>query len=156
MDVAKGLKYLHSYEVVHGNLKGVRFFSYYPDPELNSILKADILIDENGAARLSDFGLASIANETLNDSTSEADSYLSTRWMAPELLDPETSGIEYNKSSKASDIYSFAMVVIEASRPGAWLMFQLVTLILGFHWQCSILWVSERRSDSSCSGRKTT
>jgi hypothetical protein len=35
------------------------------------------------------------------------------RWMAPELLNPEISGNNAARASEASDVYAFAMVMIE-------------------------------------------
>jgi serine/threonine protein kinase len=46
-DVAKGLAYLHTLNVVHGDLK-----------------PSNILIDDNGNARLTDFGRAKVVGET--------------------------------------------------------------------------------------------
>jgi serine/threonine protein kinase len=73
------------------------------------------LIDEKGVACITDYGLASIANETILEATSDAGTYLSPRWTAPELLDPENSGVQSIIASKSSDIYSYAMVMLEVS-----------------------------------------
>ncbi|KAF9644879.1 kinase-like protein [Thelephora ganbajun] len=89
-DVAEGLCYLHSYNLIHGDLKG-----------------ENILVDDSGHARITDFGLAMV--------TQNLDSVLSTssrhgntpRWSAPEVL-------REGKFSKEADIFSFAMVMIEA------------------------------------------
>ncbi|KAF9647775.1 kinase-like protein [Thelephora ganbajun] len=87
-DVANGLSYLHSHSVIHGDLKG-----------------PSILVDDTGRARLTDFGLAGIASDS-GSAASITDGH-AVRWAAPEVLDME------RPVSKESDVYSFAMVVIE-------------------------------------------
>ncbi|CCM05082.1 uncharacterized protein FIBRA_07289 [Fibroporia radiculosa] len=97
LDVAKGLQYLHSRDVVHGDLKGL-----------------NILIDDNRQARLSDFGLASVVSgssfEMFSVTNRDAGS---TRWMAPELIDPEDADLERACPTYASDIYAMGMVMLE-------------------------------------------
>jgi len=124
VDVAKGLKYLHSLDVVHGNLKGT-----------------DVLINENGVACITDYGLASIANETILESTSDVGTYLNPRWTAPELLDPDNSEVQTIIASKASDIYSYAMVMIEVGFTRQKSSSEVVTAPIGLHWSTSIPWV---------------
>jgi serine/threonine protein kinase len=60
--------------------------------------------------QIADFGLCGFADSTRNDDTTERGN---TRWMAPELLDPEVMGYHMFKRTLESDIYSFAMVCIE-------------------------------------------
>ncbi|KAG0708289.1 kinase-like domain-containing protein, partial [Suillus ampliporus] len=86
--VAKGLKYLHSENVVHGDL--------HP---------ANVLIDSFGSPRLTDFGLAAVPGDAdLQLSTMTASRTLDSRWRAPEVIgidrDPE-------RPTFKSDIYSF-------------------------------------------------
>ncbi|KAJ7894151.1 kinase-like domain-containing protein [Mycena leptocephala] len=91
-DVIRGLEYLHSENVVHGDLCG-----------------RNILIDKDGRARLSDFGLASfIDSETSIKSSTRGGS---TRWMAPELLLPPPE-CPFRRTS-ASDIWAFGCVCCE-------------------------------------------
>ncbi|KLO15815.1 kinase-like protein [Schizopora paradoxa] len=99
VDVAKGLHYLHGLRFVHGDIKS-----------------ANVLIDDEQHACLSDFGLAAVTHDTrtvglITESTS---TYGSTRWMAPELLDPTQSGREAGKTTSESDIYAFGMLMLEA------------------------------------------
>ncbi|OWZ04751.1 Serine/threonine protein kinase [Phytophthora megakarya] len=82
---ALGLDYLHSQGVVHGDLK------------LNNIL-----IGEDGKAKISDFGLSALRS----CSTSDRSVPSGLRWSAPECL--------RRKPNFASDVYSFAMCMIEA------------------------------------------
>lgn len=62
-------------------------------------------MDETGHARLTDFGLAAVAPE-FGVAESITDGH-AVRWAAPEILDRE------RPVSKKSDIYSFAMIVVE-------------------------------------------
>ena len=107
LDIADGLRYLHSCNVIHGDLKGVRhrpnvFFS----PTLTQ-RQSNILVDDSGSAHIADFGLAAV--------TRNLDSVLSTslrtghtvRWAAPEVMDKGTH-------TKEADIFAFAMVMVEA------------------------------------------
>ncbi|KAF8155305.1 kinase-like domain-containing protein [Mycena galopus ATCC 62051] len=91
-EIAVGLQYLHSQNVVHGDLRG-----------------ANILLDDQGHIRLADFGLAVFADGPLAPTNRGG----STRWMAPELLDPSSCGLEVFQRTFASDVYSFACVCLE-------------------------------------------
>ncbi|KAF9649285.1 kinase-like protein [Thelephora ganbajun] len=88
-DVAKGLCYLHSRDVIHGGIKG-----------------ANILVDDSGHARIADFSEAILAKDedSVGDDSGVPDH--SPRWTAPEVLNKGA----YNK---AADIFSFAMTMIE-------------------------------------------
>lgn len=108
--------------------------------------QTDVLINKQGVACITDYGLASIANETILESTSDAGTYLSPRWTAPELLDPENSGVQTIIASKSSDIYSYAMVMLEVSHLIA-ITSVTLTLLPGFHWTTAFPWVQERRRD---------
>ncbi|KAJ6551697.1 kinase-like domain-containing protein, partial [Mycena capillaripes] len=88
-EIAQGLCYLHSQTLVHGDLRGNH-----------------ILVDEEGHARLTDFGLASFADATAKSSSRAG----SGRWMAPELLDPEPHQF---RRTPATDVYAFACVCYE-------------------------------------------
>ncbi|KAJ7231357.1 kinase-like domain-containing protein [Mycena rebaudengoi] len=90
-EVAQGLEYLHSRNVVHGDLRG-----------------ANILITQEWSACLADFGLTSFTEATLTTTRRAG----TTRWMAPELIDPERFGIQFRRT-KASDVYAFACVCLE-------------------------------------------
>ena len=93
--IAVALDYLHSEGIVHGDLHA-----------------ANVLIDENNNARVTDFGMSLI---------SEASSYNygsihgggATRWQAPELIDPEEYGLESSRPTPPSDVFSFACTCIE-------------------------------------------
>jgi serine/threonine protein kinase len=71
--------------------------------------KANILLDDRGHALLADFGLAVITDSPLAATNRGG----SLRWMAPELLHPESYGFKEFQRTFASDIYSFACVCLE-------------------------------------------
>ncbi|KAJ7736810.1 kinase-like domain-containing protein [Mycena metata] len=89
LEISEGLRHLHSKAVLHGDLRGVK----------------QILVDEEGHARLADFGLACYANATAKSSTQAG----RTRWMAPELLEP---GRHFQRTL-ATDVYAFSCVCYE-------------------------------------------
>ncbi|KAF7358029.1 hypothetical protein MVEN_00850100 [Mycena venus] len=89
-ETAHGLAYLHSQNIVHGDLRG-----------------GNVLIDDGEHAQLADFGLAIITDATLG--TTSTTQRGSLRWMAPELHDYR---LEF-KRTEASDVYAFACLCIE-------------------------------------------
>ncbi|KAF8218242.1 kinase-like domain-containing protein [Mycena galopus ATCC 62051] len=91
-EIAIGLQYLHSQNIVHGDLRG-----------------ANILLDDQGHARLADFGLAVVVDGPLAPTNRGG----SLRWMAPELLNPESCGLKDFERTVASDIYAFGCVCVE-------------------------------------------
>ncbi|KAJ6471183.1 kinase-like domain-containing protein [Mycena vulgaris] len=92
LDVILGLKYLHAVNIVHGDLCG-----------------RNILMDETGCARLTDFGLAAFVESdgSIKSSTRSG----SARWMAPEVLSPPP-GI-HSKRTPLSDVWAFGCVCCE-------------------------------------------
>ena len=102
-DTADGLRYLHSCNIVHGDLKGVRDNSESRFTILTSG-QPNVLVDAAGHARITDFGLAQdldAMQSALNDQGR------TVRWTAPEILNEEGT------FSKEADVFSFAMVMIE-------------------------------------------
>ncbi|KAG6907407.1 hypothetical protein DXG01_009019 [Tephrocybe rancida] len=94
LDVANGLGYLHRNGIIHGDLKG-----------------PNILVDEQGRARLCDFGIASICDSEIRDWTTQSSVGSkggSTRWQAPELHDVESDNEVQN--TVFSDVYAFGGV----------------------------------------------
>ncbi|KAJ7325457.1 kinase-like domain-containing protein [Mycena albidolilacea] len=89
-ETAQGLAYLHSQNIVHGDLRG-----------------GNVLIDDGEHAQLADFGLATVTDATLGATSTERRG--SSRWMAPELHNHE---LEF-KRTEASDVYAFACLCIE-------------------------------------------
>jgi serine/threonine protein kinase len=77
-------------------------------------LKANILIDQTGQARLADFGMVTIISD--RSSLVSSSSYTgggTARWMSPELIDPKRFGLKKGCRTKSSDCYALGMVVYE-------------------------------------------
>lgn len=88
-EIGSGLVYLHSQDVIHGDLKG-----------------ANILIDDDGKALLCDFGLSQIKADVNSRSIASSILVDSPNWMAPELFKGEILQFP-------CDVYSFAMTMYE-------------------------------------------
>jgi len=86
----------------------------------------NILVDENGNAIITDFGLSKIIEEITTDNTTVGTSFFagSTRWMAPELLfaliEDDDGGAP--PITPASDVYAFASVCLEVNALGSCLL----------------------------------
>jgi len=81
-------------------------------------IKANILIDSGRSARLADFGLTTIIEEsTLGPTTGSGEIRGTTRWMAPEMLLPEEYGfsndLRRRLPSTGTDTYALGMTVLE-------------------------------------------
>ncbi|KAF8811047.1 kinase-like protein [Phlegmacium glaucopus] len=88
--ISLGLVYLHSQNIIHGDLKGV-----------------NILVDDGEKALLCDFGLSRIKADVNSRSISSSCTFVgSPNWMAPELFKGE-------KLRFPCDLYSFAMTMYE-------------------------------------------
>ncbi|KAF7326875.1 Kinase-like protein [Mycena venus] len=92
-EIAQGLQYLHSQNIVHGDLRG-----------------ANILISDDWSPCLADFGLTSLSDATTATHTSHRGG--STHWMAPELFDPDRFGLKFARTP-ATDVYAFGCVCLE-------------------------------------------
>ncbi|CAE6469725.1 unnamed protein product [Rhizoctonia solani] len=88
--ICDGLVYLHSNDIIHGDLKG-----------------DNILISLNGNPMLNDFGNASNQDSSLYFSQTTTGTKYSTRWAAPEILE-ETTPL-----TRKSDVYSLGMTILE-------------------------------------------
>ena len=88
--------------------------------------QANILINQSHRACLADFGLSTIVStehrygpNASSVSIASKASLMSftiggtTRWMSPELLDPERFGASDDRPTKQSDCYALGMVVYE-------------------------------------------
>jgi serine/threonine protein kinase len=77
-------------------------------------VKANILIDQAGHARLADFGLLTIIKDPTNLLTSSSYTQGGTaRWMSPELIYPQQFGLESSCPTESSDCYALGMVIYE-------------------------------------------
>ncbi|KAJ6552816.1 kinase-like domain-containing protein, partial [Mycena capillaripes] len=92
-DISRGLEYLHSHKICHGDLKGI-----------------NVLVKNSGRVLLCNFGLARLwADTSARTSTLETLQIQGSRnWMAPELF----HGSRYRPSS---DVHAFGMIVYEVS-----------------------------------------
>ncbi|KAJ7191688.1 kinase-like protein, partial [Mycena pura] len=97
-DTANGLAYLHSQDVIHGDL--------HP---------ANILITDDGRAQLTDFGLSLIIPEFEGTSymTSSSVRGGAVRWAAPEVFLPRSNSDTALNVSAMSDVYSFGGVIYQ-------------------------------------------
>lgn len=91
-DVTKGLDYLHSREVIHGDLKG-----------FNILVN---VIANTPRACLADFDVTIVAKNIDSHRPPTQQSICNALWSAPEVL-------RGGNPSKESDIYAFAMVMVE-------------------------------------------
>ncbi|KAF8198717.1 kinase-like domain-containing protein, partial [Mycena galopus ATCC 62051] len=91
-----GLAYLHSVDIVHGDLRG-----------------GNVLVDNDGHARLTDFGLARFVDSNTSVSSTRSGS---PRWMAPELMVPP-AGQPFRRT-QASDVWAFGCVCCEVWTEG--------------------------------------
>ena len=87
---------------------------------INQCCKVNILIDSEYRARLADFGLTVVIDESTAGSTTNHCGMRGTiRWMAPEMMYPEKFGFtgKYKKRlpSRSTDIYALGMTVLEVS-----------------------------------------
>jgi len=104
--------------------------------------QANILIDSERCARLADFGLAVVIDESITGSAAVSRAARGTiRYMAPELFDPDTfgftSGFLKLLPSMRTDIYALGMTILEVSACLYRLKHQ-THLLVGYNWVPSI------------------
>ena len=101
---------MHDQAMVHGDLKGVWLQTPTVTQPPNPFpIKANILIDHGGHARLADFGFLAIVSDPTNPTASSSYTIGGTiRWMSPELL-----GLKESRPTKQSDCYAIGMVIYE-------------------------------------------
>ena len=85
--------------------------------------KVNVLIDSSHSARLADFGLTTIIDESTVESTVTHGPRGTIRWMAPEMLHPgcfEFPGkFQKRPPSRSTDVYALAMTILEGCIPAA-------------------------------------
>ena len=106
-DVAEGLRFLHSRNIVHGDLRGVRNSPKRCSTTLPVTVQSNVLVDGAGRARITDFSQATVVQNPDSMRVVPGDQGNTTQWTAPEILN------ETGTYSKASDVFSFAMIMIE-------------------------------------------
>jgi serine/threonine protein kinase len=95
-DVTRGLQYLHSQSVVHGDLSGIT-----------------VLLDENGKARLADFGVPTVLPGRMSQALLPTNPTYTVQYMAPEyLIFNDEGNLTPNFTSK-SDVYSFGGIMLQ-------------------------------------------
>lgn len=77
--------------------------------------QANILIDNAGTARVADFGLMTMGDQSTVLFSESVSSGGTLCWMSPELLDPPRFGSN-GRPTRESDCYALGMVVYEVSR----------------------------------------
>jgi len=89
-------------------------WSYTSSVLIPEFVKANILIDQTGTARLADFGLLTIISDHTGHMSSSTGTQGGTaRWMSPELIDPQGFGLEKSRPTERSDCYALGMVIFE-------------------------------------------
>jgi len=118
LDIAQGLEYLHSKNIIHGDLKGVSLLMQMSLPTSpNFAFQVNILVSPSGRACLADFGLATTM-ESKPGSTSMNRTAGTLRWQAPELfpdMDSDAENIQH-RNTFATDVYAYGLVCYEASQ----------------------------------------
>jgi serine/threonine protein kinase len=104
---------MHEQGVIHGNLRGVSFQTR-SRTSVNSLprFEANVLIDNDGHARLANFNSLRMISEEQSATITAAQSG-SAQWMSPELLLPEQFNLKESRPNKASDYYALGMVIYE-------------------------------------------
>ena len=123
--VTKGLRYLHSLDIPHGDLKGVSrtpTSSLAASPPLSSIFvillisrpQANVIIDRQGHARLTEYGLATINSDPSFTVAATPGAVGTSRWLAPEIINPTRKGNSPPvMESKPADVFAFGMFAVE-------------------------------------------
>ena len=103
---------MHDQGMVHGNLRGVCVRITPSLSHLNlSNPKTNVVIDNDGHACLTDFGLLTIASD--EPTVTSSIGATTAQWMGPELLVPDKFGLQESHPTKASDCYALGMVIFE-------------------------------------------
>ena len=111
--VARGLEYLHSLGVVHGDVTPVGTSFYLAkDGTVLTTVKQNILVNAKGDACLTDFGLSIVTH----DGTSPWGMERRARGHSPICVAPET--LREGKLSNEADMYCFSLAAIEVRSSG--------------------------------------
>jgi serine/threonine protein kinase len=105
--VIDGLAYLHSRQVVHGDLKPVSIF-LVDDTRVFESKQSNIMIDDQGTARTCDFGLVRILSDETHGKLATTTYTGTPRYLAYELVI-----VERPIPTLASDIYALGCVALD-------------------------------------------
>jgi serine/threonine protein kinase len=94
IEISRALKYMHSQDVVHGNVR-----------------MRNVLVDDNGVSRLG--GLGSALSLSLPASWSDVEPGRLHYEIAPELIHPDAFGFVHARPTEATDIFGFGMLALE-------------------------------------------
>ncbi|KAI9143046.1 kinase-like domain-containing protein [Paraphysoderma sedebokerense] len=94
-ETSQGMQYLHNTNIIHGDLKAV-----------------NILVDDSGHAKITDFGFAVVKATHYSKSSSSKVVAGTLRWSAPECL-------KGDKPSFQSDVYAFGITAFEVGSGGS-------------------------------------
>ena len=75
--------------------------------------KADILINQDGHARIAGFGFLTISDSTHTSASDSSGVAGAARWTSPERLNLGQFGSEDGRATNESDCYAFGMVILE-------------------------------------------
>jgi serine/threonine protein kinase len=103
---------VHSFDVVHGDLTGVRILRPFYSHAHCYCSKSNILIDSDGKAFLADFGLSNVVAETHGPLYVTSSIGGSVRWAAPEHF-RLSEGSHVSTVTTRGDIYSYGSVTLQ-------------------------------------------
>jgi serine/threonine protein kinase len=115
LQISEGLRYLHSKNIAHRDLKSpnilVRFAD--PQPDIRSDGVVNITTNTSFVAKVADFGLAKVKNTStvLGNQTADVGT---TQWMAPEAPNGDAMGSPSDRFHPMKvDVYSFGIICYE-------------------------------------------
>jgi serine/threonine protein kinase len=79
-----------------------------------STLQSNVFITDDGHACLADFGLTVIGDLTLTRVPTTLEVAGATRWLAPELLDPDKAA-SASRKTPAGDVFAFGRLCLAVS-----------------------------------------
>ncbi|EJD00424.1 kinase-like protein, partial [Fomitiporia mediterranea MF3/22] len=95
-DIAKGLSYIHSRDIAHGDIKA-----------------NNVLVSSDGRGRIGDFGLSRmLGNNGLALEVTSSDCQRCNRWMAVEYASFDTEGKAPSGPTKPGDVWSFGCTIL--------------------------------------------
>jgi serine/threonine protein kinase len=109
-DVGDGLQYLHRLKVIHGDLKPVSTRAL--KLRKLTLCQTNVLVDDDGVAKLCDFGLVRLADWEGPAGMTTTSVYSGTeRYKAPELF--VSAENRHPRASFEGDIYSLGCIMLE-------------------------------------------